>query len=387
MSEPALYVMSSQEIALGYLFGHVPNEPLEPTTSAARNVLEDVIRPALERPPCGVAFSGGRDSSTVLAVAARVARCEGLPPPVPMTRVFPQAPASHEAEWQESVIRHLRLAEWQRIMVRDELDVVGPLARARLRDHGVVWPPMIHVDEPLLDHVIGGSLIDGEGGDEVLGVDAHRIAPVTTIVRSPRATNRARLAAVAHALAPRRARRRAARRSIASLPITWLRPAALAALTSEFDRSQVEQPLWFSASVQMVPRRRTQVLMAHNRRILASGRRVHVSSPLIDPSFVSSLAVDGGRLGRGNRTDVLAWLASDLLPEAVLARRSKATFNEAYLGRHTVEFAERWSGRGLDGDLVDAERLRTHWRSEDPAGLTAPLLQQAWLHDDGVLSG
>lgn len=389
MPGPSLYLMSPHEIVLGYLFGFVPAGPVETSTTPARDVLEGVVRSALERAPCGVAFSGGRDSSAVLAVAAHVARRDGLPAPVPITRVFPDAPASHEADWQESVIRHLGLTDWQRVTITDELDLVGPLARPRLREHGVVWPPMIHVDEPLLDHLEGGSLIDGEGGDEVLGVDAHRIRPVTTIARSPRAARRAGVpaaVAAARALAPAPVRRRATRRHVAGLPITWLRPAAHAELTRMFERADAAQPLSYASSVRMVPRRRTQVLMARNRRILGHRRDVAVSSPLIHPAFVSSLAADGGRLGRGSRTAALRWLVSDLLPDAILARTSKATFNEAYLGRHTAEFAERWTGEGVDDDLVDAEALRRHWCSDQRAGLTAPLLQQAWLHDDRAAS-
>ena len=104
--------------------------------------------PALERPPCGVAFSGGRDSSLVLAVAVHVARREGLPEPIPITRVFPDVSESDEQLWQERVVRHLGLREWHRVTVHDELDVMGPHATAHLREHGIVWPPTIAGDAP-----------------------------------------------------------------------------------------------------------------------------------------------------------------------------------------------------------------------------------------------
>ena len=148
--------------------------------------LNSVVREALLRPPCGVAFSGGRDSSVVLAVAAHVARRDGLAAPIPITKVFPDVPTTEESSWQELVIRHLRLHDWELVSIDDELDLVGPLATANLVEHGVVWPPMIHGDIPVLERLGGGTLIDGEGGDEVLGVAAHRIAPVAGLPRAPR---------------------------------------------------------------------------------------------------------------------------------------------------------------------------------------------------------
>jgi asparagine synthase (glutamine-hydrolysing) len=81
-----LYLMSPIEIAWGYLVGHSGSlqQPSD-TTTDPRQALEQVVRNALQRPPCGVAFSGGRDSSLVLAVATHVARRDGLPDPLPIT--------------------------------------------------------------------------------------------------------------------------------------------------------------------------------------------------------------------------------------------------------------------------------------------------------------
>jgi asparagine synthase (glutamine-hydrolysing) len=328
-----------------------------------------------------VAFSGGRDSSAVLAIATHVARRDGLSLPIPLTRVFPDAPAATEHEWQEKVVRHLALEDWQRITLTDELDAVGPRAHSHLLRHGVVWPPMIHVDGPLLDHLDGGSLLDGEGGDEVLGVDAHRIAPITSLVRSPRPVRRSRLRLAAAAVAPPSVRGRRMRRTAEGWPLDWLRPAARDELVETLVRTELQRPLSFRESVSVVPTRRSPATMARNRRALAAERDVVLTSPLLDPSVVGALARDGGVLGRGTRTAVLRSLVPDLLPDDVLRRPTKATFDEAYLGRHTVEFAERWSGQGLDDELVDPDVLRRIWLSDEPIALTAPLLQSAWLHD------
>ena len=171
MTDDPLYVMTTAEVVIGYPLGSTGSPPpSDDSASTPREALEREVRIALARPPCGVAFSGGRDSSTVLAIATHVARRDGLAEPVPIAGVFPAAPRAEETQWQEAVVRHLGLRDWQRIRMHDELDLVGPLATPGLLAHGVVWPPLIHVDIPLLELLEGGSLLDGEGGDEVLGV-------------------------------------------------------------------------------------------------------------------------------------------------------------------------------------------------------------------------
>ncbi|MGH3092626.1 MAG: hypothetical protein ACRDOG_09935, partial [Gaiellaceae bacterium] len=80
MTYPAGAVgLSPLEIAAGVVFGSERRRSLPRTRRSPRHSLEDAVRPALLRPPCAVSFSGGRDSSLVLAVAAHVARSDGLP--------------------------------------------------------------------------------------------------------------------------------------------------------------------------------------------------------------------------------------------------------------------------------------------------------------------
>src|SRR5687767_3167951 len=126
-------------------------------TATVREAFEAALLPALQRAPCLVSFSGGRDSSAVLAVAAHVARREGLPLPVPATIHFPHAGGTQETEWQEQVIRHIGLADWHRVEVTDELDCVGPVATAALARHGVLWPCNAYFHTPLLEAAAGGS--------------------------------------------------------------------------------------------------------------------------------------------------------------------------------------------------------------------------------------
>jgi asparagine synthase (glutamine-hydrolysing) len=321
----------------------------------------------------------------VLAVATHVARREGLLDPVPITKVFPHAPETEESDWQEVVVRHLGLREWQRVVIDDELDLVGPLASTNLAAHGVVWPPTIHGDGPILERVKGGSLLDGEGGDEVLGVDAHRIAPVTYLVNAPRPLRWRRVRAALGAVAPTWVRARHMRLRWAGRPLPWLRPAAHAMLAAEAAAAEASAPLSFATSARMVPTRRTQVLLAHNRRLLAQPHGVEQSSPLLHPEVVHALARLGGRLGRGDRTAILRSLVADLLPDAVLARTSKASFGGAFWSRHARSFAARWNGEGVDADLVDADELRRWWLSGRTSALTSALLQQAWLAEHQLM--
>ncbi len=319
--DDSLYVMSPVEILFGYLMGHTGTLP-SPTNEqeTPREALERVVGVALQRPPCGVAFSGGRDSSAVLAVATHVARRDGLPDPIPITRLFPEVREAEERGWQEIVIRHLQLRDWHRLDFHDELDVVGPLAAAHLEAHGVVWPPTIAGDVPLVEAVPGGSVIDGEGGDEVLGVAAHRVAPLTRLIRSPRPVQWRRVRSALGALSPAVVRGRHARREWGRDQFAWLTDAGVEVLLAGLEQSEREQPLSFSASVRTVPRRRSQVLARRNRRILAGRREVDISSPLLHPDFVHAVARDGGALGRGDRTSALRALVPDLLPDDVLAR-------------------------------------------------------------------
>ena len=383
--EEQLYVMRPLEIAACVVTGH--DGTLAPSASGERNprrALELVVLEALQRPPCGVAFSGGRDSSAVLAVAVHVARREGLAEPIPITKVFPDVATTEERSWQERVIDHLGLDDWQRVVIHDELDLLGPLATANLVEHGVVWPPTIHGDRPVVDHVRGGSLIDGEGGDEVLGVTAHRIAPMTTLVRSPRSVTPVRLRRAAVALLPKRLRSRRVRDRWTADPIPWLRPVAAAALAAAVGREEAAAPLSFATSLTQIPRQRAQVLGARNREFFARGCNVELSSPLLHPDVVHALAAQGGFFGVGSRTATLRALVSDLLPDDVLTRPTKATFNGAFWSVHARAFAQRWNGDGVDTSLVDADEVRRAWVAEQPPPNAFALVQQAWLATEGA---
>jgi hypothetical protein len=114
--------------------------------------------------------------------------------------------------------------------------------------------------------------------------------------------------------------------------------------------------------------------------VLARDEGATLGSPFLDPVFLSSLAAAGGRCGWGNRRATMEALFGDLLPASVISRRSKAEFSEPFWATATKTFAERWSGdAGPASDLVRPEVLRDIWRSRQPHGMSAMLLQASWI--------
>src|SRR5687768_13796753 len=92
VSTIAPYRPTVLETACGVVYGIDANAdrlPEESRFRTAREALEQAVLVGLMRPPCVVSFSGGRDSSAVLAIAAHVARREGLPLPIPVSLRFP----------------------------------------------------------------------------------------------------------------------------------------------------------------------------------------------------------------------------------------------------------------------------------------------------------
>ncbi|MGN0065018.1 MAG: asparagine synthase-related protein [Nocardioides sp.] len=348
--------------------------------ATAREALEAAVLPALTAGRCYVAFSGGRDSSAVLAVATRVARREGLQDPVPLTELYPGVPESDESSWQQLVVDHLGLREWLRLEFPDGNDLLGPDALDSLRQRGTIWPAALHVKSTVLRRLEpGSSLLTGEGGDEVLG--RRRGAQVSRLWRRGlRRVRPADLRSAAACLAPPPYRRhREQARFDASAMQPWLRPAARARHHQLLAADLASEPLSTPASLQWLLTRRAAAMASHNYRQLAADHDLTLHEPLLDPGFVRALAADAGTWGFASRTEAMRSLFSDLLPEEILARRSKAYFNRAFMGEATRSFAEEWDGSGLDADLVDVDLLREEWRSDFPSAISTPLLQAAWL--------
>lgn len=371
------------EIASGVVVGADPGTPPLPAYDgrSPREALEAAVLPALQRAPCLVAFSGGRDSSAVLALAAHVARRGGLPLPVPVTIRFPAEPETEEDDWQERVVRHLHLDDWHRESVTDELDIIGPFAKDALRRHGVPYPFNGYTYTPMFARAAGGTLMTGLDGDGLLaGWMAESAVDVIAWRRPPRPRDVLRVGLYA---GPRAVRRQVWARRLRPAQ-TWLTPDAERRTRRAEAAEMAEEPLRWDARVSWWNARRYLRLSEHFDDVLGAAAGVRMSHPLMDPAFLASLAHTGGRYGPGNRTAVMRHLLSDLLPDDVLARAGKAYFNSAFFNRHSREFAQRWDGASVDRALVDPGRLRAAWLSPRPPLGTAMLLQSTWLTAEGT---
>ncbi len=375
MSEPAL---TDFEIATGEIVGAEPASPPIPPYDgrSPRAALEAALLPALACDPCVVTFSGGRDSSAMLAVATHVARREGLQPPVPMTLRYPDNPDSEESDWQQLVIDHLGLRDWEVQEVHDEHDLVGPLAARALRAHGVLFPANTHSHISMLERARGGAIVTGIDGDGLLGDWLFdNVAELLSRRRRPVVRDVARLAM--HA-APRAVRAGVITRRLRR-PDTWLRPQALRRWTAEVAAEMVSEPRLWQQRIRWWRARRYLALDVHAYELLSADFGVLSVHPFLDPAFLSALAHEGGRLGVGDRTDAMRLLFGDLLPDALLARADKATFDTSFWHDHSRAFARQWDGSGVDPGVVDVDRLQALWRRDVPPPGTAMLLQAAWL--------
>jgi asparagine synthase len=368
------------EIATGIVFGTVPG-PVAPALAAepaatALEALERECLRALTGSPCLVSFSGGVDSSLVLAAATRVARREGLPLPVPATNRFASAPDSDESDWQELVVRRLGLDDWLRFDLTDELDVVGPVATRGLRRHGLLWPFNAHFHAPLLEAAEGGALLTGIGGDELFGVSRwDRAGRVVTAQVRPRARDLPRVALLA---APRPVRRAVLRRRVpAELP--WLTREGQAEFASLWATHEAAEPARLAQRVHRLQRGRVFGVGLRSLDLLARDAGARISHPLASPGFASAVAAAAPRLGYRWRGEAVQALFDGLLPAELLTRRTKACFDAAFWGAHSAALAASWDGSGVDERVVDVERLRAVWAATEPDSHTFLLLQAAWL--------
>jgi asparagine synthetase B (glutamine-hydrolysing) len=341
-----------------------------------RVVMDDLLRQALARPPCLVSFSGGRDSSAVLAAAALVARREGLPLPVPVTNRFPAVVSSREDEWQEQVVRHLDLPDWEKLLLTDELDSVGPVAQDVLRRLGLFWPFNAHFHVPLMRKAAGGSLLTGIGGDELFS--AHTWGAARVVLTGRRRPRASRAGAIGAALAPRPVRRWAlARRHQVRWP--WLRAEVDESINRQLSDFKARTPIGWAGGVGWWWRGRARTVVAASMDALAADAGTRIVHPFLDPSVVGAVAGHFGARGPLNRSAAMRALFDDVLPAAVLARTSKAWFDAAFFSAPSGAFAANWTGAGVDPAIVDPDRLHDEWRSEHPDPRSFLLMQSAWL--------
>jgi asparagine synthase (glutamine-hydrolysing) len=290
---------------------------------------------------------------------------------------YPTAPEAEESAWQKLVLEYLGAPNQVVIDITHELDFVGPVATTQLLEYGVLFPPNSHTIAPLLASSTGGTLLLGVGGDELLGSGYWtRMNDVLARRRRPELRDPARLALIMLPGSLRRAW--FARRYGHNRP--WLRTSA-ARNVRALERRWFDEPLRTDRAIDMAARSRILAVCMASLRHLGRALDVRVEAPLIDRRFVAALARAAGARGWGNRHATMRAIAEGDLPDALIERRDKAEFTGTHFGQHTRQFAEHWSGGGLDPDLVDVDALRQMWLSPQPNVRTALLLQLAWLHD------
>jgi hypothetical protein len=335
--------------------------------------LERVLLGPLQRTPCVVSFSGGRDSSAVLAVTADVARRHGLPLPVPVIMRFPNDPQSEESAWQELVLDHLGLAP-EIVHVQHELDALGDVATEAVGRLGVRWPANAYLHAPVLERARGGSLLTGVGGDELLGTRAARVVFLSRGRALPR---RSDLREVPGSLRSRRAREAAwVRDNGPRFP--WLTPEGEHTVHLALAREETAWPHRWDRSLTHWHRSRAFSAVSGLIGLYAERFDVQVTNPLLDPAVLAELRRIGGATGFGSRTAAMKRLFGGLLPAQVLARETKAGFNRAVFGPAVRAFAREWDGIGVDERWVDVEALRDAWLSPTPDFRSIILLHQAW---------
>ncbi len=347
---------------------------LEPTDLTPRAALEQAILGGLQRTPCVVSFSGGRDSSLVLAAAVDVARREGLPMPVPVTVRVSGDAQDEEHLWQETVVAHLGLDDWVRVSISDEFDCIGPIAQQGLLRHGVLWPANTHFHVPQFEHAAGGVVLTGIGGDELLS--SSQWTGLHQLAAGKERLHLSHLRQLAALIAPLPIRRRAfARRR--PVEIEWLRPDAERTIAASVAQQAAAEPLRWRSRFEWMLGLRYLKLARLSLDTLATDWGSSIQHPLLAPGFASSLASLPRARRFASRSEALAELFGDLLPGGLATRTSKAVFAGTLWGEASRTFAASWDGRGVDPELVDVAALRERWAGggEGPYSL----LQSIWL--------
>ncbi len=347
--------------------------------AALVDVVATVLDPAQ---PTLVEFSGGVDSSLVLAAATVASRRAGQPDPIPVTYRYEAAPATDESAFQDLVVRWLGLREWRVFHLTDEHDVIGPPAIELLAEIGPILPGVLAGKAWSLAQLRGQSMLNGEGGDAILGerrITSSRMALRHFRHGQVRAAARARRT-LARDLGPRMVRTRLIAEDIRrQYGPPWLDERLryeLSMRSSPEDAAEPLDPRHYFEYYLSLP---GVWVLQHNARHVRAHFGVTLHSPLMDPNFLAVLAATVPRLRWINRSELIARYFATLLPAEIVERRSKAEFSDAYFAAPTRRFARSWDGRGIP-EQADAEWLKQHWSTAPRVhGGSTLLLQRAAL--------
>jgi asparagine synthase (glutamine-hydrolysing) len=373
--------LTELEVASGVVLGSGPSQPWPLVDKEPLEVVLDEARDILRRGRCVVAFSGSGGSSAILAALLHVARRDGFDEPVAITARWPGDSATDESQWQEHVAAELSLKRWEVITPGTDFDLLGPLATRLLRRHGLLWPARVAALAPMVEAAGDGTLVTGEGGDEVFGT--WGMARVWDRLRRPGGPSgplvRQALRTFTASLLPDELRRRRARAGTCVYQ-TWLTSEARCAQEGALAADDVATDrLWWPNYLREVISERCLQLSAGALATLLRPGGGTFAAPLVAPTFLASLARRGGWLGLGDRASTMRAVFSPLLSETVLTRTSKATSGGVFWGPASRQFAEEWDGTGLDERWVHHEALRAAWRQAGPVYGAALPLHAAWL--------
>jgi Asparagine synthase len=363
------------ELALGGPLGVVADAlELPPSEVSPREELERVVDAQFATGrQVFVCFSGGRDSSAVLALAVHVAKRRGAPLPIPVTLRFTEHPESDESKWQELVVGHLGLTEWI-VIERPDADLLDPAITDLLSTRGLFYPSQIGSYIPIVEAAAGGVVLTGEGGDESFGGWQFRAAMHPVEWGPVAAAKAVAVAALTHGPVAAKHWYRQRRQSQ-----MWLTDAGRAAVDAALDDAAEVEPIGWRSYLAWSFARRAWDLAQHTLDLLGDASQCRVVHPLAEPALLSSLASKWSRRGPADRTDVMRSVVGDLLPRKLVERDDKAVLASVFIGESSKEFIEQWDGSGVDAEWIDAQALRDVWSRRYPYVGSFNLLHQAWL--------
>ncbi|MGD9751179.1 MAG: asparagine synthase-related protein [Acidimicrobiia bacterium] len=340
------------------------------------HALSDVICAAGGCRPWFVLFSGGRDSSIVLATATLVARATGRPDPVPVILRFPGAWGTEEDKWQELVLRHLHLRDPLIMTFTDECDLLAPAAVQSLLSHGLSFPPAAHCMAAVYERLDDGVVFTGECGDEIFG--AQRVTPIRNLFVERGLAGRAHLVRLYDSLCPAWLDRRRLGRSTRSW-LGWLDDDERAAFVSQVVDERHALPFHWARAMQLVQTRHAIAVGVWHRSRIAARHGCTLVDPLWTQPVIAAVGRHCRRWGPRSRTALLEAVFAEVLPLELLRRSTKAHFNNAYFGVHSRTFTESWDGSGIEDMPVCLDALRAEWAKPMPSAASYLLLHHAYL--------
>lgn len=376
---PAWARLTPDELCVSTLYGRVPGR-LRPTLSgrlSLRDAMEQELIAALLRPPCVISFSGGRDSSTLLAIAQQLAKKEGLEPPIALTDRYPYAPESLEDDWQRQVIEHVGCKRWEIIdHQRGDHELLGDDALRWLERYGPLYPTNWVTFEGAARLASGGTLLTGYGGDELF---APALRPYYAALRNRTRPALRRTHTLPGEVLPRWARARVLRRSTTPARVAWLRPATRRRMMRAEAEDLSRVPWDYGTMIRGVHTDRDYQAAIESVAVLGRATGTRIAHPFAAPRVLAAAAERYGTRHPRSRTAGLRDLVGDLLPDPVLRRSSKADFTDVTLGPTSLERLRDWGGEGIDEQRIDRAALMAEILGDQPSAQGFVAILAGWF--------